>query len=48
MLLIAKCVHRLPEAVVKEGVDLVARDECLDRLAFEHLRIIGHLLQHFG
>ncbi len=37
MLLVAQRIHRLPEAFVKEGLDLASRDERLDRLALEHL-----------
>src|ERR1700730_1823153 len=41
MLLIAQRIHRLPEASMEEGLDLALCDKRLNRLAFEHLRIVG-------
>ena len=48
MLLIAKGVHGLPEAVVEEGVDLAFRDERFDGFALEHLEIVGDGVDGFG
>src|SRR5260370_18922810 len=41
MLLVAQRIHGLPEAFMKEGLDLALCNESFDRLAFEHLRIVG-------
>ena len=38
---VAQGVHRLPEAVVEEGMDLASGDEGFEGLALEHLRVVG-------